>query len=159
MKPAAHFQSPNAEATEAHGAAFAQTLPSLASAPLIVFLEGDLGAGKTTWARGFLRALGVSGAVRSPTYTLLERYDLAAGAVLHLDLYRLRDPDELESLGLRDWHVPGYLWLIEWPERGAGHLPSADLRLEFTHAADGSHAIAAHAGTAVGTAWLARELG
>lgn len=118
-----------AEAQERLGAALARACPR----PLVVFLEGDLGAGKTTLARGFLRALGHSGAVRSPTFTLLEPYDFPAGPVFHLDLYRLADPDELAYLGLRDLLGPAAILLVEWPERGAGELPEPDLRVLIEH--------------------------
>ncbi|HEX6638985.1 MAG TPA: tRNA (adenosine(37)-N6)-threonylcarbamoyltransferase complex ATPase subunit type 1 TsaE [Steroidobacteraceae bacterium] len=103
----------------------------------VITLSGDLGAGKSTFARGALRALGASGTLKSPSYTLMELYDLPPMHVVHLDLYRLRDPAELENLGLADFHRPGYLWLIEWPERGAGHLPPADLGFVFSFASDG----------------------
>ncbi len=102
--------------------ALAQTAPHTG----LMFLEGSLGAGKTTFARAFLRVLGVSGTVRSPTYTLIEPYDLADRRVLHLDLYRLASPEELDDLGLRD-EFDQALILIEWPERGAGELPLADI--------------------------------
>jgi tRNA threonylcarbamoyladenosine biosynthesis protein TsaE len=93
----------------------------------IVFLEGELGTGKTTLARGILHGLGHAGKVRSPTYTLVEPYPVAQGMVYHLDLYRLGDPEELEWLGLRDMLEGGALLLIEWPERAAGRLPAPDL--------------------------------
>ena len=98
----------------------------------MIELRGDLGTGKSTFARGVLRALGVKGPIKSPSYTLLETYELPTVQALHLDLYRLRDPEELEHLGLADFHRPGHLWLIEWPERGAGRLPPPDLRFEFS---------------------------
>ncbi len=101
----------------------------------MVFLYGSLGAGKTTLVRGLLRAFGVKGAVRSPTYTLIEPYEIQAGNVLrrifHLDLYRLGDPGELDYLGWEELLAEGGLMLIEWPERGAGVLPVADLRFDI----------------------------
>jgi tRNA threonylcarbamoyladenosine biosynthesis protein TsaE len=97
----------------------------------VVELAGELGAGKSTFARGALRALGAVGPIRSPSYTLIEVYELPAVQVVHLDLYRLNDPQELEHLGLADYHESGFLWLVEWPERGTGRLPRADLRFEF----------------------------
>lgn len=102
----------------------------------IVYLRGDLGAGKTTLVRGLLRGLGYQGAVRSPTYTLIEPYDAVDPPVVHLDLYRLADPEELDYLGLRDLLERPGLILIEWPERGAGALPPADLELLIEHAGD-----------------------
>ncbi|HEB95486.1 MAG TPA: tRNA (adenosine(37)-N6)-threonylcarbamoyltransferase complex ATPase subunit type 1 TsaE [Sedimenticola thiotaurini] len=108
---------------EAVGAALAACLKP----PCIVYLEGDLGAGKTTLVRGLLRAGGYDGAVRSPTYTLMEPYPLPAGTLWHLDLYRLGDPEELEYLGLRDLLQDDVLLLVEWPGRGRGVLPPADL--------------------------------
>ncbi|MEN4904331.1 tRNA (adenosine(37)-N6)-threonylcarbamoyltransferase complex ATPase subunit type 1 TsaE [Luteimonas sp. TWI1416] len=112
---------------EAATQAFAQALAATAPTPAVVHLQGDLGAGKSTLARAWLRALGVTGTVRSPTYTLVERYPVAGGEALHLDLYRIGDIGELEFLGLDD--VPARLWLIEWPERGADALPRPDLRI------------------------------
>jgi tRNA threonylcarbamoyladenosine biosynthesis protein TsaE len=103
----------------------------------VVTLAGELGAGKSTFARGALRALGAQGPIRSPSYTLLESYELAALHVIHLDLYRLVDPAELEHLGLADYHREGFLWLIEWPERGAGRLPQPDLQFHFSIVSDG----------------------
>ncbi|MCB1561391.1 MAG: tRNA (adenosine(37)-N6)-threonylcarbamoyltransferase complex ATPase subunit type 1 TsaE [Xanthomonadales bacterium] len=120
----------DADDTAAAGAALAEGLAAQVGAdPVAIMLVGDLGAGKTTLARGLLRALGVMGAVRSPTYTLVEPYDTCIGRVLHLDLYRIADPGELDFLGLDDGDAR--LWLIEWPERGAGALPSADLWLRL----------------------------
>lgn len=100
----------------------------------VIYLQGPLGAGKTTVARGLLRALGARGAIRSPTYTLLEPYELSGRTLVHLDLYRLADARELESLGLRDYPPEVCWWLVEWPERAAARLPGADLVVALAHA-------------------------
>ncbi|HET8819327.1 MAG TPA: tRNA (adenosine(37)-N6)-threonylcarbamoyltransferase complex ATPase subunit type 1 TsaE, partial [Xanthomonadaceae bacterium] len=114
----------------------------------------DLGAGKSTLARAWLRALGVAGPIRSPTYTLVERYPLGADAeALHLDLYRIGDAGELEFLGLDG--VDAALWLVEWPERGARSLPPADLRVSLAIAGTGRDVVL-ESGGAAGAAWLAR---
>jgi tRNA threonylcarbamoyladenosine biosynthesis protein TsaE len=149
-----HLKTPTAEATEDLGRHLAHVRPG-ADALTVVYLEGELGAGKTTFARSFLNAMGVAGAVRSPTYTLLELHELEGLTVLHVDLYRLRDPAELESLGLREWARPGCLWLIEWPERGGSRLPQADLTLTFAIGAT-THDIDVRADSPLGEAWLAR---
>jgi tRNA threonylcarbamoyladenosine biosynthesis protein TsaE len=141
------------EQTEAFGARLAKAKPAATDDAVIVYLTGDLGAGKTTLARGFLRACGVTGAVRSPTYTLVENYEIEGLNVVHLDLYRLRDPGELEPLGLRDLARAGHLWLVEWPERGMGALPPADLVISL-EVGENLHRITASAATAVGTQWL-----
>jgi tRNA threonylcarbamoyladenosine biosynthesis protein TsaE len=128
------------EETEALGARLLGE-PSPVDAPCkVVTLTGELGAGKSTFARGALRALGAQGPIRSPSYTLLETYELPSLHAIHLDLYRLVDPAELEHLGLPDYHRPGFLWLIEWPERAAGRLPQADLQFRFAIVGD-SHRI------------------
>lgn len=120
-----HVFLPDSDATEALGQALARTRPQ----PAVVHLQGDLGAGKSTLARALLRALGVTGAIRSPTYTLVERYPVEGGEAWHLDLYRIGDAGELEFLGLDEGAA--VLWLVEWPERGAAALPPADLRVEL----------------------------
>lgn len=104
---------------------------------MLVFLEGDLGAGKTTLTRGFLRGLGYRGAVKSPTYTLIEPYEIAGRVVYHLDLYRVADPAELEYLGLREMLDQDATLLIEWAERGEGWLPRPDLRIGIRHHGSG----------------------
>ncbi|WP_024890149.1 tRNA (adenosine(37)-N6)-threonylcarbamoyltransferase complex ATPase subunit type 1 TsaE [Luteimonas huabeiensis] len=145
----ASLQLADAAATERLAAALADAQPPGA----VVYLHGDLGAGKSTLARAWLRRLGVTGTVRSPTYTLVERYPLGAGGeALHLDLYRIGDPGELEYLGLDD--AAAALWLVEWPQRGAGALPPADLEVALALAGTG-RAAALTPRSARGRAWLA----
>ncbi|MGL6291745.1 MAG: tRNA (adenosine(37)-N6)-threonylcarbamoyltransferase complex ATPase subunit type 1 TsaE [Silanimonas sp.] len=139
------------EATAALGGRLASTRPLGA----VVHLQGDLGAGKSTLARALLRALGVTGTIRSPTYTLVERYPVAGGEAAHLDLYRLGDAGELDFLGLDELQDAAGLWLVEWPERGGTALPGADLVI--TLRVDGAgRAAALEARSEVGRAWLAR---
>lgn len=113
--------------------AFAAAFASSLAYPALVFLLGDLGAGKTSFARCLLNHLGVEGAVKSPTYTMVETYSLGIGAVAHFDLYRLQDPEELEYLGARELLSTAALSLIEWPERAAVQLPVPSWQLTFTH--------------------------
>lgn len=117
--------------------AFGRRLAGVLVPPCIVYLRGDLGTGKTALARGILRGLGHRGAVRSPTYTLLEPYALDRLQLYHLDLYRLSAPEELEYLGLRDLLDAGSVLLVEWPERGEGGLPPPDLEIRIRYAGTG----------------------
>jgi tRNA threonylcarbamoyladenosine biosynthesis protein TsaE len=142
-----------AEETEEFGARLASAQPQRDDLFAVVYLTGDLGAGKTTLARGFLHALGVVGAVRSPTYTLVEIYEMRPLIALHLDLYRLADPAELENLGLREWARAGHVWLIEWPERALDRLPAADLVVRLTAGVSG-HDIEVASASPVGRSWL-----
>ena len=137
---AAEFGLPDAATTTALGAELAQVLVvARATRPLSIYLYGELGAGKTTLAQGLLRALGVSGTVRSPSYTLVEPYETALGRVLHVDLYRLQGARDVEALGLPDELAQAALLLVEWPERAGGVLPAADLSLWLTHRGLGRH--------------------
>jgi len=136
---------PDEAATIALGQQLAKALPD----GLVAFLHGDLGAGKTTFARAFLQALGVGEQVKSPTYSLVEGYELGERRAFHLDLYRIADPGELEWLGLDSLAEPGAIVLVEWPERGAGALPPVDLELSFRHEGTG-RAVTFHPHTAMG---------
>ena len=136
-------------ADEAATRSSAARLALLCNGGVMIDLHGDLGAGKTTWARGFLQALGVTEHVKSPTFTVVEPYVVGQRNIFHFDLYRLNDPEELELLGVRDYFAPDHVVLVEWPERGAGVLPEADLHVVLDFAGAGRR-LTLRAGTARG---------
>jgi tRNA threonylcarbamoyladenosine biosynthesis protein TsaE len=163
------FNLGDSSATEALGQALARSLPGavysgaagVAAVPAgaagsgaVVYLQGELGTGKTTCVRSLLRTLGVLGLVRSPTYTLVETYSLAALTCVHVDLYRLQTLTEVDELGLRDVAGPGCLLLVEWPEKGGAALPPADLELTLRYAGDARQA-GLRAETPLGIQWSA----
>lgn len=125
---------------EAATTALAERVATVIGDGLVVYLHGDLGAGKTSFARALLMTLGVGERVKSPTYSLVESYRLPERTAWHLDLYRIADPGELEWLGLDALSDPAAVVLVEWPERGAGALPAADLQIDLVYAGLGRKA-------------------
>ena len=117
--------------------------------------RGELGSGKTTCARSMLHALGITATVRSPTYTLVDTYSVSGLTCVHVDLYRLQSPGEVEELGLRDLTGPGYLMLIEWPEKGGRAVPPPDLVIQLQYAGEARSA-AIGAGSEVGRGWISK---
>lgn len=139
-------------ATEAFGARLADALREQAGG-LVLSLEGELGAGKTTLTRALIAALGYTDVVVSPTYTLLESYAVADRHLHHLDLYRLADPEELEFIGLRELDMQRDWFMIEWPQRGRGHLPAIDVELMLRYA-ERAREVALRPQTRAGTAFV-----
>ena len=148
------FSAADEAGMEALGRAFAATCDTGG----ILYLHGELGAGKTTFVRGFCHGLGHTGPVRSPTFTLVESYLIGGREVHHFDLYRLSGAEELEFMGVRDYFTPRALCLVEWPERGAGVLPPGDIVVTFSYASLGRRVDAA-AGTDKGRRALQRLSG
>lgn len=146
------FDLPDSGATQILGRALAKAFPG-ASSGAIVHLRGELGSGKTTCARSLLHSLGVTAPVRSPTYTLVDTYTVADLILVHVDLYRVQSTTEVEELGLRDMVGPGYLMLIEWPEKGGVTVPPADLLLQLVYRGEARTA-ALGVGSDIGKAWL-----
>lgn len=141
-------------ADEAATLSLGRALASAVTAPALVFLSGDLGAGKTTFSRGFLQGRGHTGSVKSPTYTLVEPYRLGGEDYYHFDLYRLADPGELAYLGIGDYFEGDAIVLVEWPERAAQALPEPDLRIRL-EVVEGGRIAHLVAGKMRANSWLA----
>lgn len=152
------FQLENEDRTLSVARCFAESFQDSDLDFARVYLSGDLGAGKTTFSRGFIQGLGHSGNVKSPTYTLIEPYHLPDITIHHLDLYRLGDAEELDYLGIDDICQGQGICLIEWPERGAGVLPEPTLSLELKHLGQNSQGreMVARAHSAQAQGWLKR---
>lgn len=144
------LQSPSPETTAAIAERMAVHCPDSA----VVYLEGDLGAGKSVFVRAFLQALGVAGSIKSPTYTLIETYALVDGRdAVHMDLYRIADPDELDYLALDSVFERLRVMLVEWPQRGAGRLPAADVTVALAIEGEG-RVLEVRANSDCGDLWL-----
>lgn len=129
-------------ADESQQIALAKTVAQHLKSSFVMLLKGDLGVGKTTFARGFVQASGFDGVVKSPTYTIVEPYPIDANRMCyHFDLYRLTDPEELEFTGARDYFNDNDVCLVEWPENAEGFLPPADWICEFSHYNEGRNLI------------------
>ncbi len=146
-------QLPSAGETELLGAALARALPRADEFAAVVYLQGDLGAGKTTCVRALLRTLGITQRVRSPTYTLVETYAVKQLHCVHVDLYRLNGEADVEALGLRELSHPSSLMLVEWPEKGGAAVPRPDVHLKLLYAGEGRSARLCSL-TAAGERWL-----
>ncbi len=146
---------PSAVDTEVLGAALAHSLPPLDVGGAVLYLYGELGAGKTTCVRTLLRTLGIARPVRSPTYTLVETYIAEGLTCVHVDLYRLSGDADVDGLGLRDLAGPGCLLLVEWPERGGDALPRPDAQVCLEYLGDGRRATL-RSRTQTGEHWLAQ---
>lgn len=125
---------------EADTVALGVALSKAASAPFVIYLYGELGAGKTTLVRGLLQGFGHTGAVKSPTYTLVEPYELDSLNVYHFDLYRLSDPEELEYIGIREYEDERSILIFEWPDKGKGMIPKADLIVSLRYSGESREA-------------------
>jgi tRNA threonylcarbamoyladenosine biosynthesis protein TsaE len=136
--------------TLALGEKFAKHCPD----SLIIFLKGELGSGKTTFARGFLRGFNYQGSVKSPTYTLVEPYELDGKRIFHFDLYRLNYPEELDNIGIRDYFIPPRICLIEWPERAEKILPLPDVTCSICSLGSTKRTMEINAHTEIGLAFV-----